>query len=146
MHQTGLTKTTFRRISGGLMKATISIVQDWHRGDPYHIYRLVPHETMHALGFNGHVRGFDSVLTVSGGRNSFSEWDLLFLRVLYDPRLPAGTPRVFALPLACRLMHERLIAERNRDVTDLNPAGSHALCGDLARAPSKRRYQPTSSV
>jgi TPR repeat protein len=70
-----------------------------------------------------------------GGSSSPTAWDLLFLRVLYDERLPLGSPRVFALPIACGLLHERLVAERNASVVDLRSRGPHPYCASLAARP-----------
>lgn len=127
----GMTNSTWGRLGSEMRLATIQIIEDWYRNDPYAIHRTIPHELMHALGFHGHPQLFDSALSIQNTRNSLSEWDLFFMRVLYDPKLPVGTPRVFALPLVCRLMHERLIAEANSDVTDLNRNGPHPYCEQL---------------
>lgn len=134
-HLFGKANTILGRLGGEHRTVTIQILQNWYRGDPYRIYRTLPHEIMHSVGFHGHVLTFDSVMLPKLSRNSMSEWDLLFLRVLYDPNLSVGTPRVFALPLACRLMHQRLIDENNPDVTDLNRSGPHPHCEQLAATP-----------
>ena len=128
----GQTNSILGRLGGDMRAATIKIIPDWHRGDPYQIYRTLPHEMMHALGFLGHAQFFDSAMSLQETRNSLSDWDLFFVRVLYDPKLPVGTPRVFALPLVCRLMHQRLIDENNSDSTDLNRGGQHPYCEQLA--------------
>lgn len=131
----GQTNSIFGRLAGEMRNATIKIIPDWYRGDPYRIYRTLPHEMMHALGFHGHAQVFDSAMSLQNTRNSLSDWDLFFARVLYDPKLPVGTPRVFALPLICRLMHQRLIDEGNVDVIDLSRSAPHPYCQQLAKQP-----------
>lgn len=131
MRYIGMTQSSWGRLGSEMRSAVIQIIEDWARNDPYAIYRTIPHELMHALGFHGHPLVFDSALSELNTRNSMSEWDLFFVRVLYDPKLPVGTPRVLALPLVCKLIHERLIAEANPDVTDLNRGGPHPYCERL---------------
>lgn len=132
----GVTNSTWGRLGGEMRAATIKILQDWYRGgDSYRLHRTLPHEMMHAVGFHGHAQVFDTAMSLQNTRNSLSEWDLFFVRVLYDPKLPVGTPRVLALPLVCRLMHQRLIDENNPDATDLNRGGPHPYCEQLAATP-----------
>jgi len=128
----GVTRGTWGRITGELRRATIQMRRS---GNSYQAYHLIPHELMHAIGFHDHAQGFDSISSYYSTCNSYSDWDQIFMRVLYDPRLPAGTPRVFARPLMCRLLHERLIAEQVGFVTDLNRDGPHRHCEELARQP-----------
>jgi hypothetical protein len=134
-HNVGWTRSSFERVSGEVTGAHIRILRDWSRGDARRIDRTMPHEMLHAVGFHGHAQSFESVMSMRGTGYGLTKWDILFLKVLYDPRLPIGTPRVFALPLACRLIHDRLIAEANREVSDLNRTGPHRYCEDLARQP-----------
>jgi len=134
MRYIGMTQSSWGRLGSEMRSAVIQIIEDWARYNPYAIYRTIPHELMHALGFHGHPLVFDSALSEQNTRNSMSEWDLFFVRVLYDPKLPVGTPRVLALPLVCKLIHERLIAEANPDVTDLNRGGPHPYCEQLQAA------------
>ena len=132
----GLTRARWSKYNGDLRTASIAIKHDWYRGDPYYIHRVVPHEMMHAIGFSEHAQGFDSISSYHAPRASYSEWDHLFMRVLYDPRLKPGTPRVFALPAVCRILHERLLAEKNQLVPDLSRDGSpHPYCEELAKLP-----------
>lgn len=134
-HNVGRTRSSFSLLDGELMGAHILILRDWNRGDAQRIDRTMPHELLHAVGFHGHSVSFDSVMTLGGGGHGLSRWDQLFLRVLYDPRLPVGTPRIFALPVVCTLLHERLIAEGNIEIADLNRTGAHPYCGQLAGQP-----------
>ena len=136
IHNVGRTHSSYVSASGEMQVATISLTRDWASRDPNLIHRTLPHEMLHAVGFHGHTPdGFDSVMSGVGGSSRPTAWDLLFLKVLYDARLPLGTPRVFALPLACNLLHERLVAERNASVADLKSAGSHPYCTDIAKRP-----------
>jgi hypothetical protein len=136
IHNVGRTQATFMGASGEMQAATISIARDWGRGDPQRIGRTMPHEMLHAIGFHGHTPdGFDSVMSPVGKGYGPSAWDLLFLKVLYDERLPLGTPRLFALPIACRLLHERVVADRNPLVGDLHPKSEHPHCADLTGRP-----------
>jgi hypothetical protein len=136
IHNVGRTHASYASASGEMQVVTISIVRDWARRDPNLIHRTLPHEMLHAVGFHGHAPdGFDSVMSGAGGSSSPTTWDLLFLKVLYDERLPLGTPRVFALPIACGLLHERLVAERNASVVDLRSRGPHPYCASLAARP-----------
>lgn len=136
IHNVGRTHATFMGASGAMQAATISIVRNWGQGDPQRIRRTLPHEMLHAVGFHGHTPdGFESVMSPNGAGYGPSAWDLLFLKVLYDERLPLGTPRLFALPIVCRLLHERLVAERNASVGDLQLKGSHPYCTGLSARP-----------
>ena len=136
IHNVGRTHASYVSASGEMQVVTISIVRDWARRDPNLIHRTLPHEMLHALGFHGHAPvGFESVMSGVGGSSRPTAWDLLFLKVLYDERLPIGTPRVFALPIACRLLHERLVAERTASVVDLGSSGTHPHCTGLAARP-----------
>ena len=134
-HNVGRTRSSFSVLEGELSGAHILILRDWNRGDAHRIDRTLPHEMLHAVGFHGHSESFDSVMTLGGAGYGTSRWDELFLRVLYDPRLPVGTPRIFALPVVCTLLHERLIAEGNTDVADLNRSGPHPYCRQLVGKP-----------
>jgi hypothetical protein len=134
-HNAGLTHVEPGQVGGEMRKATIGILKTWASHDPQRLHRTLPHELLHAVGFHGHPMNFDSVMSVRGIRYSLSDWDLLFLRVLYDPKVPVGTPRILALPLVCRVMHDRLVAEANPDVADLNRAGEHPYCLELAKRP-----------
>ena len=71
------------------------------------------HEFMHAVGFDNHwtgppaMAGRPSVLALRhhpARTKDFSAWDRMAIRLLYDWRLPAGTPRSVALPIAEALM------------------------------------------
>jgi hypothetical protein len=136
IHNVGRTHSSYASASGEMQTVTISIARDWARRDSRLIHRTLPHEMLHAVGFHGHAPdGFDSVMSGVGGSSGPTVWDLLFLRVLYDERLPLGTPRVFALPIACSLLHERLVAERNASVADLRSTGPHPYCATLAARP-----------
>lgn len=128
----GVTRPTWARITGDMRKAAIQMRRS---ANAYHVYHLIPHEFMHAIGFHDHAQGFDSISSYYSTRNSYSDWDQIFMRVLYDPRLPVGTPRAFARPLMCRLLHERLIDENVDFVTDLNRNGPHPHCEELSRQP-----------
>ena len=66
------------------------------------------HEFMHAVGFDNHwtgppaMAGRPSVLALRhhpARTKDFSAWDRMAIRLLYDWRLPAGTPRNVALPI-----------------------------------------------
>ncbi len=66
------------------------------------------HEFMHAIGFDNHwtgppaMAGRPSVLALRhhpARTADFSAWDRMAIRLLYDWRLPAGTPRSVALPI-----------------------------------------------
>ncbi len=67
------------------------------------------HEMMHAVGFDNHWTGplaTGARLSVLAQRfrparaRAFSPWDEMAIRLLYDWRLPAGTGRDVALPMA----------------------------------------------
>ncbi len=137
IHNVGRTHSSYSGASAEMQVVTIAIARDWASRDPKLINRTLPHEMLHAVGFHGHAPdGFDSVMSGSvGGSATPTAWDLLFLKVLYDERLPLGSPRVFALPIACALLHERLVAERNTSVADLRPNGTHPYCASLASRP-----------
>jgi hypothetical protein len=136
IHNVGRTHSSYASASGEMQAVTISIARDWASRDAKLIHRTLPHEMLHAVGFHGHAPdGFDSVMSGVGGRAEPTAWDLLFLKVLYDERLPLGSPRIFALPIACALLHERLVAERNAPVADLKPNGAHPYCARLAARP-----------
>jgi hypothetical protein len=136
IHNVGRTHSSYASASGEMQAVTISIARDWARRDADLIHRTLPHEMLHAVGFHGHAPdGFDSVMSSVGGSAEPTAWDLLFLKVLYDERLPLGSPRVFALPIACALLHERLVAERNASVADLKSNGAHPYCARLAARP-----------
>lgn len=136
IHNVGRTHSSYASASGEMQTVTISIARDWARRDSKLIHRTLPHEMLHAAGFHGHTPdGFDSVMGVFGGSFVPTAWDFLFLKVLYDERLPLGTPRVFALPIVCTLLHERLVAERNASIADLGSGGAHPHCADLATRP-----------
>ena len=136
IHNVGRTHSSYASASGEMQTVTISIARDWARRDGKLIHRTLPHEMLHAAGFHGHTPdGFDSVMGVLGGSLVPTAWDFLFLKVLYDERLPLGTPRVFALPIVCTLLHERLVAERNASIADLRSGGAHPHCADLATRP-----------
>lgn len=136
IHNVGRTHSSYASASGEMQVVTISIARDWASRDANLINRTLPHEMLHAVGFHGHApEGFDSVMAGVGGSARPTPWDLLFLKVLYDERLPLGSPRVFALPIACNLLHERLVAERNTAVADLRSSGPHPHCASLASRP-----------
>jgi hypothetical protein len=137
IHNVGRTHSSYEGASGEMQVATISLARDWAHRNSNLIHRTLPHEMLHAVGFHGHAPdGFDSVMTAVGGGEKPTAWDLLFLKVLYDERLRLGTPRIFALPIACRLLHERLVAEHSASVSDLRPGvGPHPHCADLASRP-----------
>ena len=76
------------------------------------------HEFMHAVGFDNHwtsplaTAARPSVLALrfdAARASGFSSWDEMAIRLLYDWRLPAGTRRDVALPMA------RAILEAPRD-------------------------------
>lgn len=134
-HNVGRTRSSFSLLDGELTGAHILILRDWNRGDAQRIDRTMPHELLHAVGFHGHSESFDSVMTLGGTGYGLSRWDELFLRVLYDPRLPVGTPRIFALPIVCTLLHDRLIADGNTEIVNLNRTGAHPFCRQLAGQP-----------
>lgn len=135
-HNVGRTHSSYLGVSGELQNAIIALIPDWARRDPKLIGRTMAHEMLHAVGFHGHAPSdFDSVMGATISAHGPTDWDLLFLQVLYDPRLPLGTPRVFALPIACRLLHERLVADRSALVRDLAAEGAHPHCQELVGRP-----------
>lgn len=131
----GLTRPVFGTYNGDLVSASIRIRRDWQRGGELYFYSVSAHELLHAVGFPGHAQGFDSISSYRNQPRSYTAWDELFMRVLYDKRLTPGMPRLFALPIACRVMHEMLIAERNADVVDLVRTGEQPTCAQLTAAP-----------
>ncbi len=131
----GLTRPVFGTYNGELVSASVRIRRDWQRGGELYFYSVSAHELLHAIGFPGHAQGFESISSYRNQPRSYTSWDDLFMRVLYDKRLRPGVPRVFALPLACHVLHEMLLAERNVYVSDLARTGEQPYCAQLAAAP-----------
>ena len=79
----------------------------------------LPHEIMHALGFDNHWTGpratadMPSTLALRNAparARQFSQFDELAIRILYDRRLPPGLHRDSALPLAGPIVESLLAA------------------------------------
>ena len=60
--------------------------------------RCLAHELMHVLGFRYHSGIVRSVLSPTHHAEQLTDWDLLAIRALYDPRLRPALPRRDALP------------------------------------------------
>ena len=69
------------------------------RNRPELFDRCLAHEFMHAFGFRYHSGIVRSVLSPAHQVDAPSAWDLLALRVLYDPRLRPALARQDALPI-----------------------------------------------
>ncbi len=69
------------------------------------------HELMHAFGWRGHTHRIRSANSYMHGELALTRWDRLLMRTLYDPRLPAGTPKDDAIPRARAILREHLANE-----------------------------------
>lgn len=66
------------------------------------------HELLHALGWRGHTHRVRSVISYAHGETELTKWDRIIMRTLYDPRLPPGTSKEDALPIARVIVREMI--------------------------------------
>lgn len=77
------------------------------RNRPNLFDRCLAHEFMHVFGFRYHSGIVRSVLSPAHGPEAPTDWDILALRVLYDPRLRPALNRRDALPVIRAILAER---------------------------------------
>ncbi len=69
------------------------------------------HELLHAFGWRGHTHRIRSANSYMHGEYDLTRWDRLLMRTLYDPRMPAGTPKDDAIPRA-RVILQEILADQ----------------------------------
>lgn len=74
---------------------------------PHLVPHCISHELAHGFGF-AHSNVLPSVVSPNQRLESFSRWDEVALEALYDDRLRAGMVRAEALPIARKIISERL--------------------------------------
>ena len=77
---------------------------------PHLVPHCIPHELAHGFGF-AHSNVLPSVVSPNERLVSFSRWDEVALKTLYDERLRAGMTRVEALPIARKVILELLATQ-----------------------------------
>lgn len=82
--------------------------------DPALVSVCNAHEIMHSLGFRFHSGIARSILSPIHGEKDFTAWDELMIRVLYDQKLKPGLSRQETMPIARKLVRDKL-SEFKRD-------------------------------
>ena len=95
---------TSSRSDGSLSKVKIVLGQSNFKEDTKCIF----HEFMHGVGFQGHTHGLDSTLSYFHGKQELTHWDDILLKTLYHAELKPGMTRAEALPIARKIISERL--------------------------------------
>ena len=77
------------------------------RSDPETVWCL-DHELMHAFGFFGHSHRLRSVMSASHHEVRLTDWDLMALRILYDPGVTEGDKWADIRPIALKYINREI--------------------------------------
>ena len=77
------------------------------RCDPETVWCL-DHELMHAFGFFGHSHRLRSVMSASHHEVRLTDWDLMALRILYDPGVTEGDKWADIRPIALKYINREI--------------------------------------
>jgi hypothetical protein len=94
------------RDQGAIEQAEIQISIE----DPTMIDQCLAHEFMHVFGLHYHSGIVRSALSFAHEEQVMTQWDVIALQTLYDPRLSLGIDRTDALPIMRQVITERLAA------------------------------------
>jgi hypothetical protein len=78
--------------------------------DPMMVDQCLAHEFMHVFGLHYHSGIVRSALSFAHEEQAMTQWDVIALQTLYDPRLSLGVKRNEALPIMRQIVAERLAA------------------------------------
>lgn len=120
----GLTKNYWSKQDGLIRRAEITIRREIVEARIWQFTRIFQHEMLHALGLTDHAHGFDSISSYRPQLDNYSEWDKLFVQLLYSARLNWRLGRAETLASACEFMIKILNTEARRSTTYDN----HILC------------------
>ncbi|MEQ8711325.1 MAG: DUF2927 domain-containing protein [Rhodospirillales bacterium] len=77
------------------------------RSDPESVW-CVDHELMHAFGFFGHSHRLRSIMSASHHEERLTEWDMMALRILYDPGVKEGDRWADVRPIALKYINREI--------------------------------------
>ena len=78
--------------------------------DPTMVDQCLAHEFMHVFGLYYHSGIVRSALSFGHEERVMTQWDVIALQTLYDPRMRLGINRAEALPIMRQIIAERLAA------------------------------------
>jgi hypothetical protein len=78
--------------------------------DPTKVDQCLAHEFMHVFGLRYHSGIVRSALSFAHEEHELTQWDVIALQTLYDPRMSPGIDRGDALPVMRQIITERLAA------------------------------------
>lgn len=123
----GFTNIFWLTQDGIIRRAEVTIRREAIENKIAEFSRIFRHEMLHAIGLPEHAHGFDSISSYRPKRETYSDWDRIFVSMLYTNEIVPGMSRLDGLLAAC----EQLTTLKNISYASPEPGVSQTNCDSL---------------